>query len=263
MERRKHSETAGRRPEPGEMQALFDRYQFAPAPECPPELLESHRLLVFYLLRAFSSDTRPPAALLTAVVEWYRRYDELADAQPTEQVFERAGQRVHLRLACVSGCNHCCRSPVSVIAPEAALIGEYVRTRFTAPQRAALDARMRARSEAVGDDRDRNHLCPLNVDGKCTVYVVRPLNCRKFHSFDEAACRQAFVADDNTAAIPRAGVRGDASGLVWQSVVAAFAALKIDTAELDFMPALAIALREQRVPARLAAGERVFTAARR
>ena len=252
-----------KRPEPAEVQALFDRVGFVPSPECPPELLQAHRSLVYFILRAFLSDARPQAGLLAAVVEWYRRYEELASAQPSEQVFEVQGARVKLRLACEAGCNHCCRSPVSVIGPEAVLIAEYVRASFTAAQRSALQARIEARKAVVGDDQERNYLCPLNVEGRCSVYVVRPLNCRKFHSFDEAACRRAFVDEDKAALIPRADVRGDASGLVWQSVVAAFSALGVDTAELDLVKALEIALQGERVTTRFVGGEPLFAAARR
>jgi hypothetical protein len=92
---------------------------------------------------------------------------------------------------------------------------------------------------------------------------VRPLNCRKWHSFDESACRRLFREDDRSAEIPRASVRADASGLIWQSAVAAFTALGVDVHELDLVPALQIALRADDVPARFVAGEPVFAAAHR
>lgn len=259
-------------PEPREMQALFTRYGFVPDPACPPELLASHRRLVYLLLRAFASGPpsglrpdgpRGPAALLTTVVEWYRRYDELASAQPDQLAFMSEAGQVRLRLACSVGCNHCCHSPVSVIGPEAVLIGEYIKASLGPEQRAALATRVAAHQAAVADDRDRHALCPLNVEGKCSVYPVRPLNCRKFHSFDEGACRRKFREDDRSAEIPRAAVRGDASGLVWQSVVAAFRVLGVDTRELDFIPALTLALHGERVAARVVAGEPVFAAAGR
>lgn len=245
------------------MAALFARYGFVPDPACPPELLASHRRLVYLLLRAFAADPRAPAALLRMVVEWYRRYDELADAQPTAQEFATPRGRVRLRLACGVGCNHCCRSPVSVIGPEATMISEYIKSRWSPEQRADLATRIAAHRDAVGDDKDRYSLCPLNVDGKCSVYVVRPLNCRKFHSFDEGACRRKFRDGDRGAEIPRAAVRGDASGLVWQSVVAAFASLGVDVGELDLIPALELALQGEQVAARVVAGEPVFASARR
>ena len=68
-----------KRPEQPEVQALLDRHSIIPAPECPPELLAAHRNLIYFIVRAFESDARAAVGLLTAVVEWYRRYDELAD----------------------------------------------------------------------------------------------------------------------------------------------------------------------------------------
>jgi len=64
------------------MQAMFDRHGFVPSPQCPPGLLEAYKSLVYFILRAFASDVRAVAGMLAAVVEWYRRYDELASAQP-------------------------------------------------------------------------------------------------------------------------------------------------------------------------------------
>ncbi len=247
-----------KQPEQTEIQALLDRHRIVASTECPPELLAAHKNLIYFILRAFESDTRAAVGMLTAVVEWYRRYDELAHAQPSEKVFELRGGKVKLRLACSTGCNHCCTTAVSAIGPEVALIAGYIRAKFDPAQRAALDARIAARKEALRDDPYRNHMCPLNVDGKCSVYVMRPLNCRKWHSFDESACRKAFLHGDKAVLIPRAGVRADASGLIWQSAVAAFTAVGLTIDELDLIPALELALRDDRIAARYAAGEPVF-----
>lgn len=247
-----------KRPEPHEVAAMLDRHHIVPSPQCPPELLNAHRSLIYFILRAFESDARAAAGMLAAVVEWYRRYDELASAQPTEKEFEYPDGKVRLRLACGAGCNHCCTSPVSAIGPEVALIAAYIRAKFTAEQRASLTDRIAARKAALESAPNSRPMCPLNVAGRCSVYVMRPLNCRKWHSFDESACRKAFLHDDRAVLIPRAGVRADASGLLWQSAVAAFSAVGLKLAELDFIPALELALADERVAARYAAGEPVF-----
>lgn len=201
--------------------------------------------------------------LVAAVMEWYFRYDELAAAQPTEQAFEYTHGRVHLRLACRSGCNHCCVSPVSVIGPEVVLIAEYIRARFTEVAIEALVARIQERRAIVGTAQDREVMCPLNVDGKCSVYEVRPINCRMWHSFDEAACRRAFLAGDKTTHIPRASTRADESGLVRCSAASVFSSLGIDRTDLDFIPALEIALTTGDVVSRFLRGERLFARVKR
>lgn len=246
-----------------EMRALFTRYGFVPSPECPERLLRAHVHLVYFILRAFASTPDAAASLIAAVAEWHRRYDELADAQPSEQVFEYSDGKRRLRLACSPGCSHCCTTPVSLIAPEAAAIAAYIQANQSGEQKAALAARMTAHTQALHDDPQRPAMCPLNVDGKCTVYPVRPLNCRKWHSFDEPACRRAFLAQDSTALIPRGAVRADASGLVWQSAVAAFSALGLSVRELDLIPALEIALHSEQVAARVLADDALFAPAQR
>lgn len=249
--------------EPPEMQALFARHGFVPSPECPERFLRAHRHLVFFILRAYESAPDAPDALLAAVSEWHRRYDELADAQPREQVFEYSDGKRRLHLACRPGCNHCCTTPVSLIAPEAAAIAAHLATDLKPEQTAALAARIGEHRRARRADPHGPVMCPLNVDGNCIVYAARPLNCRKWHSFDEPACRRGFLANERTALIPRGAVRADASGLVWQSAVAAFTALGLTVRELDLIPALEIALSEEHIAARVLADEAVFAAAHR
>lgn len=249
--------------EPQDMQALFARHGFVPSPECPERFLRAHRHLVYFILRAFESAPDTPAGLLAAVAEWYRRYDELADAQPREQVFAYSDGKRRLRLACQPGCNHCCTTPVSLIAPEAASIAAYLQTNLNPEQTAALAARIVEHRRARDSDPHGPVMCPLNVDGNCIAYAVRPLNCRKWHSFDEPACRRGFLANDRTALIPRGAVRADASGLIWQSAVAAFSALGLTVRELDLIPALELILHEEQIAARVLADEALFAAAHR
>lgn len=249
--------------EPQDMQALFARHGFVPSPECPERFLRAHRHLVYFILRAFESAPDTPAGLLAAVAEWYRRYDELADAQPREQVFAYSDGKRRLRLACRPGCNHCCTTPVSLIAPEAASIAAYLQTNLNPEQTAALAARIVEHRRARDSDPHGPVMCPLNVDGNCIAYAVRPLNCRKWHSFDEPACRRGFLANDRTALIPRGAVRADASGLIWQSAVAAFSALGLTVRELDLIPALELILHEEQIAARVLADEALFAAAHR
>lgn len=245
------------------MQAVFDRHGFVADPGCPPRLWAAHRSLVYFILKAYEGGERGAAGLLAAVGEWYRRYDEVASSQPDEQEFPFPEGKVRLRLACKPGCNHCCVTPVSLIGPEVVSIAGYIAENFDEGQRAALARRIREREVALAGDRNGYHMCPLNVDGLCTVYAARPFNCRKWHSFDESACRRGFIEGDRSALIPRSAVRSDSQGLVWQSVVAAFSALGIDASELDLLPALEAALAGDRVAERVAAGEQVFAAARR
>lgn len=241
------------------MQAVLTHHGFVPSPDCPPNLLRAHTHLVYFILRAFDADPDVQAALISAVTEWHRRYDELAAAQPDEQVFLVRDTKLRLHLACTAGCNHCCATPVSLIGPEAAAIAAHIHANFTASEQAALGQRIAAYQATTSP----GAMCPLNVDGKCTVYAVRPLNCRKWHSFAEPACRRLFRDGDRTTPIPRSPVRADESGLVWQSAVAAFSLLGFDLHELDLVPTLALILADAHTGPRYAAGEPVFAPAHR
>lgn len=92
------------------------------------------------------------------------------------------------QMVCQPGCNACCHEPTPVSMPE--IIDLAVRVAAWTPgdreelrrrgetyrQQAKLDARPRA--------------CPFLVNGLCSVYEHRPLNCRGKHSTDLVACQQ-------------------------------------------------------------------------
>ncbi len=98
------------------------------------------------------------------------------------------------RFACAAGCAWCCNQTVTIAPPEAIVIAAHVRAAFSAEAVAALKARL-----AALDDQARGRgafargylktSCAFLVDGKCSVYDVRPLRCRSVYSRDVAHCR--------------------------------------------------------------------------
>ena len=106
-------------------------------------------------------------------------------------------------LACRAGCSLCCSLRVDVFAHEIFLIADYVRTHFSPEELAALQARLAARSERVlaltpFQHATQNIPCPLLAeDGRCSVYEVRPLSCRRHHSLDFAACQFTYDHPDD------------------------------------------------------------------
>lgn len=73
---------------------------------------------------------------------------------------------------CQNGCAHCCKIPVSVTALEAKLIGSIINQPLKNPNTI---------KNSTG-----NSYCPF-LDKKkasCSIYKVRPLHCRNFHSLD-------------------------------------------------------------------------------
>lgn len=74
---------------------------------------------------------------------------------------------------CQQGCAHCCKIPVSVTAVEAILIGEY--TGKKAKEIIEIEPAL-----------DKYDYCPFlnRSTASCSIYKVRPLHCRNFHSLD-------------------------------------------------------------------------------
>jgi Fe-S-cluster containining protein len=101
------------------------------------------------------------------------------------------------RTACSKGCNYCCHMRIVATAPEALRIAVFVEETFSVEERAALARRVAATDEQARGMSDEawgeaRLACPLLVAGECSVYPVRPLDCRAYNSCSVAACRDAF-----------------------------------------------------------------------
>lgn len=237
---------------------LLSKYGAEPIADLPGETKKYHLRIVTDILAGHDTCARPVKALW-AVQTWHKHHDGLAESRPSELLFGDT----EMRLACKPGCNHCCHTPVGVVAAEAVLVAHVVARTFSADDRLALARRMQERKAALetGDAR-RNYLCPLNVGGACSVYEFRPYNCRMFHSFDEAACARLFGGGDTHGhgPLPIDRIRKQFDGLIVASASVAFRALKLDLRMLDFMAALEVALAagDDRCE-RFAAGEDLFS----
>jgi hypothetical protein len=217
---------------------LLAKYGVEPIPDLPGETKKFHLRVVTDILESHDRSARPLGPLW-ATQTWHKHHDGLAAARPSALTFGDED----MRLACEPGCNHCCRTPVAVVAAEAVLIAHCVARTFSPQEKLALERRMEARKAALRDRDARPYpLCPLNVDGKCLVYEFRPFNCRMFHSFDVGACERLLIGGQAHARIPIDRVRRQYDGLIAASATVAFHALKLDTRTLEFMAALEIAL---------------------
>jgi hypothetical protein len=101
------------------------------------------------------------------------------------------------RLACRSGCAHCCYQAVGVSTPEVITIYHHLCTTRSPDEREEVFQRIR-----VADDKTRGMAsserfspelpCPFLDDQRCTIYEVRPLVCRGKNSLDAAACERTL-----------------------------------------------------------------------
>ena len=103
--------------------------------------------------------------------------------------------------ACTAGCHYCCHVHVDATPAEVAGVARHLRATRSATELADLVALLASRRHvsAMTDDERWEAKIPcalLGGDGKCTVYEVRPLRCRAFHSSSVDVCRDAFAGVD-------------------------------------------------------------------
>jgi Fe-S-cluster containining protein len=177
-------------------------------------------------------------------------------------------------IACAAGCAACCNQQVAVAPVEAAAIAQYVARHFNDEADAALVARLRG-LDAVTRGKtalERGHLrqpCAFLVEGRCSIYPVRPLRCRGVHSRDAGYCGWAMAHPEEAAAERRtrdgAGPYVVAPAKIMDAALTGLArackTLGIDAESLELIAAARIALAVPGLEEFLAAGEPVFAAA--
>ena len=160
--------------------------------------------------------------------------------------------------ACTSGCAHCCKLHVSISAPEAIVLAAFLTDTVKPNDLATLAARVEAMAVRVAlldhDGRMRdNGDCPLLVDGRCSVYPVRPLACAAANSLDAAACARGGEIPIESQQL--CAIRATQIGLAVAS-----AARALDFGRYELCGALAIALQTPDAADRWLAGEHLFQA---
>ena len=97
-------------------------------------------------------------------------------------------------MACQAGCTHCCYLKVHVTPIEILALAAYVLKSFSTHDLQALKERLTVLDDVTHgmseDERVRARVpCPLLEDDRCTVYEMRPLECRAYASSSAEACR--------------------------------------------------------------------------
>jgi len=107
-------------------------------------------------------------------------------------------------VACEPGCSFCCHLRVMALPVEVFGLVDFVKARFTPGELSGFRERLvmtaaQIRAVPAGQLLAANIPCPLLVDGRCSAYAARPLNCRSYHSLDRAACERSFNEPANPA----------------------------------------------------------------
>lgn len=164
-------------------------------------------------------------------------------------------------IACRAGCAACCYVRVSVLSVEALNIGRHVRETYADAERAKLVAKIKSYVESIAalpvESRMRHVLaCPfLGAQQQCTIYEVRPLACRMHHSLSREAC------EDATSPVPVIEDFVKATVPVMEGIFDGCGEAGTQSEELEFMPAVQIAIEQEDVEERWLAGEPVFEGA--
>ena len=104
------------------------------------------------------------------------------------QAIARRGQQP----ACGAGCYHCCTQPIPLTPLEILGLRLFVRPELATGPGAVLPAAVRQAltqgfSAFTGDASNLGATCPFLHEGRCAVYPVRPMACRRYIVY-EAPC---------------------------------------------------------------------------
>jgi hypothetical protein len=189
--------------------------------------------------KAFSGDG-PGTGLSEFVADAHAFVDRVVDA-------EVAKGPTHERPVCCAGCAACCHLHTVALAPEVLAIAKHVDREFSDDARESLRQRMQSHIDATqgltAEKRRQLRLpCPLLVEGRCSVYAVRPLSCRGWNSLDRGIC-DADLADPSRGAIARLNLpQYVLAGRAAEGLAAASHGVGIEHRRLDLVRGLQKAL---------------------
>ena len=132
-----------------------------------------------------------------------------------------------------------------------------------ARRRAALDGRIEAhRAATAGLDGAARRLaraaCPLLVDGRCSVYPIRPMSCRGWNSLDVQACEADFLDPTRLARTTTYAPQLQIHAHVQEGMAAGLEAAGLPHDRVELVAALRIAVGATDVEARWLDGEPIF-----
>lgn len=209
------------------------------------------------LATAESGDVVGASAEMTAIIDrietWVDKSLASEDGTP-------------IKPACVQGCYFCCSIRTSVFGPEALRIENYVGQRFSPREQSETRERLAkylkiAQPLSAKERFFKPLLCPLNKDGLCTVYPVRPSACRIHHSYSVEQCEAAYNDWTNEHPIPRNAMRkycGEAVTLAFADVLDY---LDLDDRTFELAEAVTTALTSENVKNDYNSGQNVFESA--
>jgi Fe-S-cluster containining protein len=100
------------------------------------------------------------------------------------------------KIACKEKCHWCCHQSVGIFPPEIFTLVEHINGNYTQKEKKLLidkleDLDKKTRGKTPSARAKVNMPCAFLSYGNCSVYVARPLACRRQTSYDVSACKKA------------------------------------------------------------------------
>ncbi len=169
-----------------------------------------------------------------------------------------------LSLACREGCSYCCNYHVHVSAPEAYTIAAHLRAQWKPDRVNEVIARLSENVEAVSGMTVDEHTATnvrcafLSPSDACSIYEVRPVACRKHHSFDVEPCRITFDDPTSADAAPQSVERLAIAHGLFTASIGAMEIEGLDAARYEMSAAVLEALTNSSAIKRWRAGKNSF-----
>jgi len=166
-------------------------------------------------------------------------------------------------IACARGCNYCCHTCVSVLAPEVFRIAHFIRARACdVPPVDQIVARAGHTANMTHEERHGRQIpCPVLNNGLCSAYACRPIMCRRASSTCVEDCRAVFDGGSVGWSMPR--THDLLFRAVHYSFCIALEANKLSWHSYELSAALRSVLERPDSEAAWLAGENVFSGVRR
>jgi Fe-S-cluster containining protein len=170
--------------------------------------------------------------------------------------------------ACQKGCSYCCHFMVEASAPEVLAIAQYIRQNFTQEEQEQL---MRSIDENInatqGMTRKERFVfrapCALLKNGACSVYDIRPVMCRAWHSMDVESCKNDFEhpSFQDTVQVNRMAVQAGVG--VEAGLAVALTHQRLDSRCIELIRGLKIAMTDASLLSNWRSNPKAFDAAAR
>ena len=165
---------------------------------------------------------------------------------------------------CREGCPGCCHARISVTVPEICAIADSIRENRTPEEINSIRRRaVEIAEESSGMDNTQfaksMFWCPLLSSGlSCSVYPVRPLVCRAWHSLSRDQCHDCYFANHVTDTIPLDEHAYTVGQGVRAGLSSAIDAAGLDGRSYELCHAHIVAIDQPDAAELWAAGENVF-----